>query len=98
MRALNPLIHSGGEVSIVRVLLLLAVQQVASTPFCCLDESNQELDPRNGQLVFNQIQKVCSEEGLQCIYITPQCLPEISDEENTLIHVVSKLKQLKPTD
>ncbi|CAG8478217.1 10797_t:CDS:10 [Diversispora eburnea] len=52
--------QSGGERSVSTIMYLMALQELAKTPFRVVDEINQGMDPRNERLVHSQmIQTAC---------------------------------------
>ena len=87
--------HSGGERSVATILYLMAIQDLMSAPFRCVDEINQGLDERNERLVFRRI--VANSTGQpkkgplghsgQYFLITPKLLPFMTDMENEGVNV-----------
>mmetsp|Transcript_54505 Transcript_54505/g.80910 ORF Transcript_54505/g.80910 Transcript_54505/m.80910 type:complete len:463 (+) Transcript_54505:3-1391(+) len=92
LQVLSAQVQSGGERSVSTIMYLMALQELMSAPFRCVDEINQGLDERNERLVFKRI--VCnstrtpSDEGVlnshsgQYFLITPKLLPNLTDMEH----------------
>lgn len=55
--------QSGGERSVSTVLYLMALQNLAKSPFRVVDEINQGMDPRNERMIHEQIVKGASAPG-----------------------------------
>lgn len=81
--------HSGGERSVSTIMYLMALQDLMTAPFRCVDEINQGLDDRNERLVFKRIvenstripQQNPSNHSGQYFLITPKLLPNLTDME-----------------
>ncbi|KAG2201411.1 hypothetical protein INT47_001460 [Mucor saturninus] len=70
--------QSGGERSVSTVLYLMALQNLAKSPFRVVDEINQGMDPRNERMIHEQIVKGASAPGTsQYFLITPKLLPNL---------------------
>jgi len=55
LQVLSAQVHSGGERSVSTIMYLMALQELMTAPFRCVDEINQGLDERNERLVFKRI-------------------------------------------
>jgi len=66
LQVLSAQVHSGGERSVSTIMYLMALQELMTAPFRCVDEINQGLDERNERLVFKRIvmNSTRQEEGL----------------------------------
>ncbi|EGG02801.1 uncharacterized protein MELLADRAFT_57059 [Melampsora larici-populina 98AG31] len=72
---LNEYAQSGGERSKSTGLFLMALTQIAKTPFCAVDEINQGLDPDNERMLHNQVvASTCLDTTSQYFLITPKLL------------------------
>ncbi|RHZ89185.1 hypothetical protein Glove_18g107 [Diversispora epigaea] len=78
--------QSGGERSVSTIMYLMALQELAKTPFRVVDEINQGMDPRNERLVHSQmIQTACRPNTAQYFLITPKLLPDLEYHERMKI-------------
>lgn len=78
MQELSQNIQSGGERSISTVLYLMAIQDLATAPFRCVDEINQGMDPINERRVFKiVVDAVCKKRTSQYFLLTPKLLPDL---------------------
>ena len=88
LQVLSAQVHSGGERSVSTIMYLMALQELMTAPFRCVDEINQGLDERNERLVFKRIvmnstrQKEGSNHSGQYFLITPKLLPNMTDMEH----------------
>lgn len=88
--------HSGGERSVSTIMYMMALQELMSSPFRCVDEINQGLDERNERLVFKRIVKnstlapgaVQNDHSGQYFLITPKLLPNLEGMDNPLVTVL----------
>lgn len=55
--------QSGGERAVSTILYLMALQNLAKSPFRVVDEINQGMDPRNERMIHEQIVKGASRPG-----------------------------------
>jgi chromosome segregation ATPase len=55
--------QSGGERSVSTILYLMALQDLARSPFRVVDEINQGMDPRNERKIHEQIVQGASKPG-----------------------------------
>jgi structural maintenance of chromosomes protein 5 len=55
LQALTGQTQSGGERSVSTIFYLLALQELAKSPFRVVDEINQGMDPRNERLVHSRL-------------------------------------------
>jgi len=67
--------QSGGERSVATALYMLALQELTTVPFRCVDEINQGMDARNERRVFELLVRTsCSESSAQYFLLTPKLL------------------------
>lgn len=96
LQVLSAQVQSGGERSVSTIMYLMALQELMTSPFRCVDEINQGLDERNERLVFKRIVKnstKLSERGKndhcgQYFLITPKLLPNLTDMENENVTIL----------
>ncbi len=96
LQVLSAQVHSGGERSVSTIMYLMALQELMSAPFRCVDEINQGLDERNERLVFKRIvmnstrpvEKGKDEHSGQYFLITPKLLPNMTDMEHEDVTVL----------
>lgn len=70
--------QSGGERSVSTIMYLLAIQELAASPFRVVDEINQGMDPKNERMVHRQLVNVaCRPETAQYFLITPKLLTNL---------------------
>jgi len=80
--------QSGGERSVATALYMLALQELTTVPFRCVDEINQGMDARNERRVFELLVRTsCSESSAQYFLLTPKLLRglDYSPRMNVLI-------------
>jgi len=92
LQVLSAQVHSGGERSVSTIMYLMALQDLMTSPFRCVDEINQGLDERNERLVFRRIVENSTKPPVdprdltshcgQYFLITPKLLPNLTDMEN----------------
>lgn len=93
--------QSGGERAVSTILYLMALQNVAKSPFRVVDEINQGMDPRNERMIHEQIVKGASRPGTaQYFLITPKLLPDLYYNERMRVLCIYngewQPKKLKP--
>ncbi|CAJ0828551.1 1601_t:CDS:2 [Entrophospora sp. SA101] len=67
------------ERSVSTIMYLMALQELAKTPFRVVDEINQGMDPKNERLVHHQmVQTACRPNTSQYFLITPKLLPDLN--------------------
>ena len=65
--------QSGGEMSVSTAVYMLALQEMTTVPFRCVDEINQGLDERNERRVWDMILSAATEgQGSQYFYLAPK--------------------------
>jgi chromosome segregation ATPase len=70
--------QSGGERSVSTILYLVALQEVASSPFRVVDEINQGMDPVNERKVWKLLgDAATAPDTPQCFLLTPKLLPDL---------------------
>ncbi|KAL4235853.1 Structural maintenance of chromosomes protein 5 [Mactra antiquata] len=86
LKELSPFHQSGGERSVTTVLYMLALQELVTCPFRCVDEINQGMDPINERKVFELVvNTVCQKSTSQYFLLTPKLLPDLSYARNMQI-------------
>ena len=70
--------NSGGERAVSTIMYLMALQELASSPFRVVDEINQGMDERNERLVFDRIVSSCCSEALNDFGIDSSSKPSRS--------------------
>ena len=93
MQVLSAQTHSGGERSVSTIMYMMALQDLMSSPFRCVDEINQGLDERNERLVFKRIvtnstgdpDNLQNDHSGQYFLITPKLLPNLEGMDNPRI-------------
>jgi chromosome segregation ATPase len=71
--------QSGGERAVSTILYLMALQELANSPFRVVDEINQGMDPSNERMVHNRMVEVaCQTNTSQYFLITPKLLPNLT--------------------
>lgn len=86
LRELTPHHQSGGERSVATVLYMMALQELTSVPFRCVDEINQGMDPQNERKVFELVVKTaCSTNSSQYFLLTPKLLQDLNYTDNITI-------------
>jgi len=96
LQVLSAQVQSGGERSVSTIMYLMALQELMSSPFRCVDEINQGLDERNERLVFRRIVKNSTKLSQgeknnhfgQYFLITPKLLPNLTDMENENVTIL----------
>ena len=80
--------QSGGERSVATALYMLALQELTTVPFRCVDEINQGMDATNERRVFELlVETSCYRSSSQYFLLTPKLLPGLkySPRMNVLI-------------
>ncbi|CAN6615956.1 structural maintenance of chromosomes protein 5 [Trichomonascus vanleenenianus] len=81
--------QSGGERAVSTVLYLMALQEVAKSPFRAVDEINQGMDPVNERMVHNRMVDVsCQGSSAQYFLVTPKLLTNLKTDERMKTHVI----------
>ena len=69
------MLQSGGERSVATALYMLALQELTTVPFRCVDEINQGMDAKNERRVFELLVRTsCQENSAQYFLLTPKLL------------------------
>ena len=79
--------QSGGEMSVTTAVYMLALQELTTVPFRCVDEINQGMDARNERRVFELLVRTsCHVSSAQYFLLTPKLLTglEYSPRMNVL--------------
>ena len=83
--------QSGGERSVSTILYLVALQEVASSPFRVVDEINQGMDQVNERKVFTLLVNAATAPNTpQCFLLTPKLLPDLPySKEVTILQIMN---------
>jgi len=80
--------QSGGEMSVTTAVYMLALQELTSVPFRCVDEINQGLDERNERCVWNMILSAATAgQGSQYFYLAPKMPYGLEYRAGTVVHI-----------
>ena len=80
--------QSGGEMSVTTAIYMLALQELTTVPFRCVDEINQGLDERNERRVWDMILNAATEgKGSQYFYLAPKMPYSLQYKPGTVVHV-----------
>lgn len=88
--------QSGGERSVATVLYMMALQELTSVPFRCVDEINQGMDSENERRVFEMIMNTARQNSAQYFLLTPKLLPDLPYAENVTMIFISKCTSYIP--
>ncbi|KAF2848756.1 structural maintenance of chromosomes protein-like protein 5 [Plenodomus tracheiphilus IPT5] len=90
LAVLNSHRQSGGERAVSTIFYLMALQDLAQSPFRVVDEINQGMDPRNERMVHERMVDIaCQERTSQYFLITPKLLPGLKFHEKMKVHVIN---------
>lgn len=104
LQALTGQTQSGGERSVSTIFYLLALQELAKSPFRVVDEINQGMDPRNERLVHSRLVDAACRPGTsqyapvvdpangRYFLITPKLLPGLKYHRNMKILTINNGK------
>merc|ERR1719232_1651781 len=80
--------QSGGEMSVTTAVYMLALQELTSVPFRCVDEINQGLDERNERRVWDMILSAATRgQGSQYFYLAPKMPYNLDYKPGTVVHL-----------
>jgi chromosome segregation ATPase len=87
---LNANRQSGGERAVSTIFYLMALQDLAQSPFRVVDEINQGMDPRNERIVHERMVDIaCQERTSQYFLITPKLLTGLKFHPKMKVHVIN---------
>ncbi|KAF1829462.1 structural maintenance of chromosomes protein-like protein 5 [Decorospora gaudefroyi] len=87
---LNAHRQSGGERAVSTIFYLMALQDLAQSPFRVVDEINQGMDPRNERLVHGRMVDIaCQERTSQYFLVTPKLLTGLKFHPKMKVHVIN---------
>ncbi|KAI8934741.1 hypothetical protein NX059_008429 [Plenodomus lindquistii] len=90
LSVLNSHRQSGGERAVSTIFYLMALQDLAQSPFRVVDEINQGMDPRNERMVHERMVDIaCQERTSQYFLITPKLLTGLKFHEKMKVHVIN---------
>ncbi|PSN69028.1 P-loop containing nucleoside triphosphate hydrolase protein [Corynespora cassiicola Philippines] len=82
--------QSGGERAVSTAFYLMALQDLARSPFRVVDEINQGMDQRNERKVYERIVDIaCRERTSQYFLITPKLLPDLKYHPKMKVHCIA---------
>ncbi|KAF2745842.1 structural maintenance of chromosomes protein 5 [Sporormia fimetaria CBS 119925] len=82
--------QSGGERAVSTIFYLMALQDLARSPFRVVDEINQGMDPRNERMVHERMVDIaCQERTSQYFLITPKLLSDLKFHPKMKIHCIA---------
>ncbi|KAF2017175.1 P-loop containing nucleoside triphosphate hydrolase protein [Aaosphaeria arxii CBS 175.79] len=82
--------QSGGERAVSTIFYLMALQDLARSPFRVVDEINQGMDPRNERMVHERMVDVaCREHTSQYFLITPKLLTGLKFHPKMTVHCIA---------
>jgi Fe-S cluster assembly ATPase SufC len=87
---LNANRQSGGERAVSTIFYLMALQDLAQSPFRVVDEINQGMDPRNERMVHERMVDIaCQERTSQYFLVTPKLLTGLKFHPKMKVHVIN---------
>jgi Fe-S cluster assembly ATPase SufC len=90
LSVLNANRQSGGERAVSTIFYLMALQDLAQSPFRVVDEINQGMDPRNERMVHERMVDIaCQERTSQYFLVTPKLLPGLKYHHKMKVHVIN---------
>ncbi|KAJ4297573.1 Structural maintenance of chromosomes protein 5 [Kalmusia sp. IMI 367209] len=82
--------QSGGERAVSTIFYLMALQDLARSPFRVVDEINQGMDPRNERMVHERMVDIaCRERTSQYFLITPKLLNGLKFHPKMKVHCIA---------
>jgi chromosome segregation ATPase len=90
MSILNSHRQSGGERAVSTIFYLMALQDLAQSPFRVVDEINQGMDPRNERMVHERMVDIaCQERTSQYFLVTPKLLTGLKFHPKMKVHIIN---------
>jgi chromosome segregation ATPase len=90
LSVLNSHRQSGGERAVSTIFYLMALQDLAQSPFRVVDEINQGMDPRNERMVHERMVDIaCQERTSQYFLVTPKLLPGLKYHPKMKVHIIN---------
>jgi chromosome segregation ATPase len=87
---LNAHRQSGGERAVSTIFYLMAMQDLAQSPFRVVDEINQGMDPRNERMVHERMVDIaCQERTSQYFLVTPKLLTGLKFHPRMKVHIIN---------
>ena len=91
--------QSGGEMSVTTAVYMLALQELTTVPFRCVDEINQGLDERNERKVWDMILTAATAgQGSQYFYLAPKMPYNLLYKPGTVVHFCSASDTIQRSD
>ncbi|CAI6261297.1 unnamed protein product [Periconia digitata] len=82
--------QSGGERAVSTIFYLMALQDLARSPFRVVDEINQGMDPRNERMVHERMVDIaCRERTSQYFLVTPKLLNNLKFHPKMKVHCIA---------
>lgn len=82
--------QSGGERAVSTIFYLMALQDLARSPFRVVDEINQGMDPRNERMVHERMVDIaCRERTSQYFLVTPKLLNDLKFHPKMKVHCIA---------
>ncbi|KAL5118182.1 Structural maintenance of chromosomes protein 5 [Pleosporales sp. CAS-2024a] len=90
LAVLNAQRQSGGERAVSTIFYLMAMQDLAQSPFRVVDEINQGMDPRNERMVHERMVDIaCQERTSQYFLVTPKLLTGLKFHPRMKVHIIN---------
>ena len=90
LSVLNSHRQSGGERAVSTIFYLMALQDLAQSPFRVVDEINQGMDPRNERMVHERMVDIaCQELTSQYFLVTPKLLTGLKFHPKMKVHIIN---------
>jgi Fe-S cluster assembly ATPase SufC len=91
--------QSGGERAVSTIFYLMALQDLARSPFRVVDEINQGMDPRNERMVHERMVDIaCRERTSQYFLITPKLLNDLKFHPKMMVHCIASGEHMPDQD
>ena len=82
--------------SVTTAVYMLALQELTTVPFRCVDEINQGLDERNERRVWDMIlQAATLGQGSQYFYLAPKMPYNLTYKPGTVVHLCHASDSIK---
>lgn len=95
LKELKPSHQSGGERSVSTMIYMIALQELTTVPFRCVDEINQGMDEINERRVFDLIVETARRNSSQYLLFSPKLLSGLTYIDTMRICIVFNSPNLK---
>ena len=68
-------------------LYMLALQELTTVPFRCVDEINQGMDERNEKSVWELLVETANQHSAQFFYLAPKYPADLDLDKNIKVHI-----------